>query len=185
MSRTESESEPQGWYCVRAQVRREPIAAEHLRRITGVEVFAPRIRYRRSTQRGPVWFEESLFPGYLFAAFSWAEVSRLARHAPGVTGFVQFGGQPSMISDADIQALRRDMPPGDIKIFEDPLQAGETAVITTGPLQGLQVVVQCVMPAADRIRALLEFLGQSTELVIERKFLERVPGASTRKGAPS
>ncbi|HXO97259.1 MAG TPA: transcription termination/antitermination NusG family protein, partial [Chthoniobacterales bacterium] len=55
------------WYCLRAQPKREHIAAAHLRILQGVTVFCPRIRFQRATQRGLVWVTEAMFPGYLFA----------------------------------------------------------------------------------------------------------------------
>lgn len=58
------------WFCLRSQPKHEKIAATHLlRTIAGIEVFSPRLRIRRQTRRGVVWFVEALFPGYLFARF--------------------------------------------------------------------------------------------------------------------
>ena len=39
------------WYCVRTQTKREHIAAGHLRELEGVEVFCPRLKYRKATRR--------------------------------------------------------------------------------------------------------------------------------------
>ena len=60
------------WFCLRAQPKREHIAAACLRQNSEVEVFCPRVRFRKHTNRGPVWFVESMFPGYLFARFDYA-----------------------------------------------------------------------------------------------------------------
>ncbi len=59
--------------------------------ISEVEVFCPRVRFRKQTNRGPVWFVESMFPGYLFARFDYPALHRRVRQGPGVSGFVQFG----------------------------------------------------------------------------------------------
>ena len=40
------------WFCLRAQPKHEHIAAGHLRELPGIEVFLPRIRFRRQTRRG-------------------------------------------------------------------------------------------------------------------------------------
>ena len=61
------------WFCLRAQPKREHIAAACLRQISEVEVFSPRVRFRKHTNRGPVWFVESMFPGYLFARFDYRD----------------------------------------------------------------------------------------------------------------
>src|SRR5436190_16891298 len=57
------------WFCLKTQPKREHLAATALRRQFGVECFSPRLRFRKMTQRGPVWFVEAMFPGYLFAKF--------------------------------------------------------------------------------------------------------------------
>jgi transcriptional antiterminator RfaH len=50
----QSDSSIPEWFCVRTQTKREHIAAGHLREIEGVEVFCPRLRYRKATRRGKI-----------------------------------------------------------------------------------------------------------------------------------
>ena len=58
------------WFCLKAQTKREHIAADHVRQIPGTAVFLPRVRFQRKTVRGLAWFTEALFPGYVFARFN-------------------------------------------------------------------------------------------------------------------
>src|SRR3984893_174291 len=85
------------WFCLRAQPKREHIAAACLRQNPEVEVFCPRVRFRKQTNRGPVWFVESMFPGYLFAQFDYGTFHRRARQAPGLSGFGQFGDRLALL----------------------------------------------------------------------------------------
>jgi hypothetical protein len=64
------------WFCLRSQPKREHIAAACLRQMSDVEVFCPRVRLRKRTNRGLVWFVESMFPGYLFSRFNYATSHR-------------------------------------------------------------------------------------------------------------
>src|SRR5260370_42339360 len=80
-------------FCVRTQPKHEHIAAAHLRNEGGIEVYLPRIRFKRSTRQGPVWFTEALFPNYLFARFALKAALRLVQHARGGPGVGHFGGQ--------------------------------------------------------------------------------------------
>jgi transcriptional antiterminator RfaH len=64
------------WFCLRSQVKREHLAAACLRQYPEVEAFCPRVRFRKRTTRGPVWFVESMFPGYLFARFDYTTFHR-------------------------------------------------------------------------------------------------------------
>src|ERR1041385_3491088 len=81
------------WFCIRSQPRHEHIAASHLNKEEGIEIFLPQIRFRRSTRRGPVWSTEALFPNYLFARFELPACARKLHHARGVQGIVHFGNQ--------------------------------------------------------------------------------------------
>src|SRR6218665_2709123 len=79
------------WYCARTQTKREHIAAEHLKALPGVEVFCPRIRYRKATRRGKIWWMEPLFPGYLLVKFKLSEMERAVTFSQGIRGLVRFG----------------------------------------------------------------------------------------------
>src|SRR5437868_4240998 len=57
------------WFCLRAQTKREHFAAIGLRKQYQITCFAPRLRMRKLTRRGAVWFVEAMFPGYFFAQF--------------------------------------------------------------------------------------------------------------------
>src|SRR5271166_6904013 len=70
------------WFCLKAQPKREHIAAACLRQISEVEAFCPRVRFRKRTNRGPVWFVEPMFPGYLFARFDYGAYHWRIRHRP-------------------------------------------------------------------------------------------------------
>jgi transcriptional antiterminator RfaH len=161
------------WYCVRSHVKRETVAARHLLQQPGLEVYAPRIRYRKSTRRGAVWFEEALFPGYLFARFDLATQGKAVLYTTGVTGLVRFSGRAARLEDSVLEILKASMQGADVKIFEETLKPGDPTVILDGPFRGLAVVVQQVLPAVDRVRVLFEFLGQTTFLEIERKSLDK------------
>src|SRR5215813_8963248 len=59
----------EAWFCVRTQPKHEHIAAAQLRQGRDIEVFLPRIRYKRRTRLGLAWVTEALFRDYLFARF--------------------------------------------------------------------------------------------------------------------
>ncbi len=88
---SEAEQNVPKWFCVRTQTKREHIAAKHLRELEGIEVFCPRIKYRKATRRGKVWWLEPLFPGYLLAKFDLLEMERAVTFCQGVRGLVRFG----------------------------------------------------------------------------------------------
>ena len=152
------------WFCLKAAPKREHLAATALRRELQVPVVAPRIRFRKLTTRGPVWFVEAMFPGYLFAEFIYAELYRRVVHTHGVTGLVHFGDHVPTIEAATLDSLRTASD--EVITFDRPIEVGETVKIAEGPFQGFEAVVTRLLPAANRIRILLEFLGRGIEIAV-------------------
>ena len=155
------------WFCIRSQPKHEHIAAAHLKREEGIEVYLPRIRFKRSTRRGAVWFTEALFPNYLFARFDLAACIRKLRHARGVRGIVHFGGQWPTIPDGVIEELRATLGAEQVHVLDSELRPGEPVHISGGAFHGLQAVVTRVMPARQRVAVLLEFLGRQTMVELD------------------
>ena len=153
------------WFCVRTQTKREHIAAEHLREVADVEVFCPRLRYRKATRRGKIWWVEPLFPGYLLAKFTLAEMERAVTFCQGVRGLVRFGSKIPAVPDAFVQALRqevRNRSEDDDELFSvsPVIEIGDEVEVAHGPLQGMRGTIVAVAPATERVKILLEFLGQ-------------------------
>ncbi len=159
------------WYCVRTLAKSEHLAADRLRRLDGVETYCPRIRFRRPTRRGPVWFTEALFPTYLFARFDLPQSLRRVLYTAGVRGIVQFGQRYAELPTAALGALRTDMQDGDLRVVDPEIHTGDTATVIDGPLKGLEAVVTQILPARDRVRILLDFLGRAMETEIEASSL--------------
>jgi hypothetical protein len=100
------------WFCLKAQPKREHLAATAVRRQFHIECFSPRLRFRKMTRRGRVWFVEAMFPGYLFAKFVYAEQHRAVESSHGIRGIVHFGDRLSDVAGkycgrASIESGRR------------------------------------------------------------------------------
>ncbi|HWX22741.1 MAG TPA: transcription termination/antitermination NusG family protein [Candidatus Binatia bacterium] len=161
------------WFCVRSQPKHEHIAAAHLQKDGDIEVYLPRIRFRRSTRDGPVWFTEALFPNYLFARFDLQESYRKVHHTRGVQGIVHFGDQWPTIPDTAIAELRATVGSDSVRIIQEELKPGETIVISGGVFHELHAVVTRVMPSRERVAVLLEFLGRQTTVELARQAVIR------------
>lgn len=160
-----NQTEPH-WFCIKAQPKHEHLAATALRRNLGLECFAPRIRYRKNTRRGPVWFVEAMFPGYLFARFVFTEVHRHVQSVHGVSTIVRFGGRVAMIPAETIAGLREASGDEEMVVFNPEPRVGDVVKIAEGAFLGLEAVVTQVLPAKERVKVLLEFLGRSVEAEI-------------------
>ena len=161
------------WYCVRSQPKHEHIAAAHLRNLSAIEVFLPRIRFKRATQRGLSWATEALFPGYLFAKFDLIQSLRAIQSTSGVQCVVSFGDRWPTIPNLVIQEIMATIGQEDVRVITDEFKPGERVLIAEGALLGLRAVVTRVMPGNERVAILMEFLGQKSHAVVSSKSLVR------------
>ncbi len=154
------------WFCVRCQTKREHIAAGHLRELEGVEVFCPRLRYRKATRRGKIWWVEPMFPGYVLAKFSMAEMERAVTFCQGVRGLVKFGSDVPSVPASFVEAIkheisnRKDATEDQLVTLSPMIEIGDEVEVATGPFQGMQGTVVSVPNATERVKILLEFLGK-------------------------
>ncbi len=154
------------WHVVRTRPKGEHIATAHLQKYAQIdEVFCPRIKFEKATLRGKVWFTEALFPGYIFARFNIACDLRNVNATNGVTGVLRFADQFPTIRDTIIQELQNEFRKEDkeVRIVESQINEGDEIVVIEGAMKGLQTIVTRVIPSQDRIRILLECLGEERE----------------------
>ena len=155
------------WYCLRSQPKHEHIAAAHLRILGGVTVFCPRIRFKRVTRQGSVWVTEAMFPGYLFAHFELVEMHRQVRYAHGVSGIVRFADRYPAIEEGALEQLRAHTGDSEVKELSYKLSQGDDVRIVEGAFAGLEAVVLQVLPAKERVKILMDFLGRKIEAEVE------------------
>jgi transcriptional antiterminator RfaH len=166
------------WFCLKAQPKREHIAAACLRQVPEVEAFCPRVRFRKHTNRGPVWFVESMFPGYLFARFDYAAFHRHVWQRPGIRGFVQFGDRFALLPDSLISEMKARMEDDDLVEIKTRLELGQNVQIAQGPFQGLEGLVTRLIEARDRVELLIEWMGRN--LHAEASVADLVPLTESR-----
>ncbi len=159
------------WYTVFCKPRGERTAEANLGN-QGYAVYLPRLLTQR--RRAGKWVKriEPLFPRYLFlkprdAGQSLAPV----RSTLGVASLVRFGGQPAVVSDAVVEALRaRQDPAGGVHLHHTVLKPGAAVKFTDGPLQGLEGIFS-KETGEERVFVLLDLLGQMNCLRVNRDWL--------------
>lgn len=149
------------WYCVRTHLKHEHIAAAHLRRFAGVEVFNPQLRLLRMTRSGQKWFTESLFPNYVFARFALESMLEKVTYTPAVKLVLRFGDRVPEIAEAVIEDLRREIRELDSQVLTDAPFEGDEIAIATGPFAGTTALVTRVFPGKQRAQILVEVMGRS------------------------
>lgn len=161
------------WFCLRSQPKHEHIAAGHLQKIAGVEVFNPRLRFVRSTRFGAVTVTESMFPNYLFAKFDWELNLNRVHYSPGVAGVVHFGIKWPTIPEVAIDELRSVIGREGVHVISNEVSPGEQIEVSGGIFHGLSAVVTKVIPGKERVLVLMDFLGRQTAVEIETHSIVR------------
>ena len=160
------------WYCIRTKPKQESIAANSIRELSDVEVFCPIIRFKKSTKRGKIWFQEALFPGYIFVKCDLNPMFKALKYSRGVACLVRFGTVYPTIPQKEMDLLQNEIGDDEIHVIAHEFQPGEITNIESGPLKGISAVISRVMPAKDRVCILLNLLGGEIEAEIELTSLE-------------
>jgi len=155
------------WYCARTKPKHEHIAAAGLHRQFGLEVFHPRLRMERATQRGVVRVIEPLFPCYLFVRCEEHDLNDV-RYSAGISSLVRFGSQIAIVPDAVVDELMICFEAGEPLAVEDRLFEGAEVTLAQGPFMGARGIVVRVLPARRRVQILLDFLGRATLTEVDR-----------------
>ena len=121
-----------------------------------------------------------MFPGYFFAQFDYLTERRRVEHAPGVRGILQFGDRLATIDSSVIGSLQQRVEAEEVITIDPEIKVGQEVQIARGPLLGLEALVTQLLPASERVRVLLEFLGRSLQMEVSKETLIqlRSPAAS-------
>lgn len=167
----EQSEDKRAWYCLRTQIKREHLAAASLRRLEDVEVLCPRLRYRKATRRGKIWWVEPLFPGYLLARFDFEEQERAVSYAQGVSKILRFGERVPAVPDGFVNDLRVELEKQEsekeVITVAPTISPGDEVEVVEGPLQGMTGQVVDVRPAQERVKIFVDFLGQQQPVDVD------------------
>jgi transcriptional antiterminator RfaH len=164
----EEPAEVPSWYCpeepAQARTHRCGALAANAKRRSVLS----RLRFKRATKRGPVWFEEAMFPGYLFAHFNFPERHKEVRYAAGVSSILRFGQRYVRLTRkrfADCEAKRMRI---NWRSLKTTFAKVTRSTIIEGALCGLEAVVTQFLSGRERVRVLLNFLGREMHAEVSK-----------------
>ena len=155
------------WFCLRTQPKRERIAAVMLSNIESIETFCPRVSQVKKTRTGKKRFVEAMFPGYLFARFVLVHNYRRVLHTQGVRRIVGKGKQSVAVPENIIEDLRAGITGELVEAPDLSIEPGAQIEFVSGSLKGLDGKVLAQLPAQDRIRVLIDFLGNEMAVDVD------------------
>ncbi|HMD54865.1 MAG TPA: transcriptional activator RfaH [Phycisphaerae bacterium] len=156
------------WYCARTKPKHEHFAAAHLRQNLNLEVFHPRLRLERATQRGVVRVVEPLFPCYLFVRCVLEDRINDIQRSNGIHSFVHFGNHIPSVADSIVEELQECFAEDDTMAVSDRIAPGDEVTVGEGAFTGMRAYVLRLMPAKKRIQVLLDILGGPTVVEVNR-----------------
>ena len=157
------------WAAARFQPKHERLAL-HFLRLSGFEVYVPRLRKQRTRHGRRVEVTPPLFPGYAFVVI---ELQWHAAHrAPGTLGLVMNGGGPAHVPDRVIDELRSRERNGLIELTKPRgPRMGSRVKVTVGPFAG-QLGIYAGMKPHQRVEVLLTLLGGQQRVSLSREAIE-------------
>lgn len=151
--------------------------------IQGLEAFYPRLKVKPVNPRARKI--QPYFPGYLFvqadldatgiSAFQWMPYS---------TGLVCFGGEPSIVPDGLIIALRHRIQEIEAAGGEilNGLKPGDPIRIQDGPFAGYEAIFDTRLSGSERVRVLLKMLNQrSLPIELDTNQIQRIKKSPPKK----
>lgn len=160
------------WYCARTKPKHEHIAAANVGKKLGLEVFHPRLRVERATQRGLMRVVEPLFPCYIFVRCILENRMDEIRHVTGISSLVHFGHKIPAVPDEAIEELKQCFESEEPMAVGHGLIPGAEVTIADGVFMGFSGMVVRALPAGQRVQILLDFLGCITLTEVDRKSLK-------------
>ncbi len=147
------------WYTLSSHPHKEEVLWRHLE-TQGYEVFYPRLRVNPVNPRARKI--RPYFPGYMFVHLDLEETGLSAfQWMPHSKGLVSFGGEPAVVPDALVFAVRKrveEIAAAGGEVLEG-LHSGDSIVIHSGPFAGYEAIFDEQLPGSERVRVLLKMLS--------------------------
>lgn len=167
------------WYALYTRPNFEKRVEQELQKM-GVQPYLPLRATLRHWSDRKKWIEAPLFSCYVFVKAD-AKERLLALTPEGVVRMLGHHGQPSIIPEFEITAVKNmlahDFDPEPIPHVEP----GDLLEITSGPLAGLRGVLQSVQ-GRQRFVIAFEAIGQAVAINIEHSHMKKISAPNQLNG---
>ncbi len=119
-----------------------------------IEKVGEKIRCPKLKVDAKIELKDKLYPGYMFLLADLDNnLINIIRSVPRVIGFVSVGGKPVVVSQKEIEKIRKKLKEGVTKIKKQKFKVGDRVKITAGPLIGFEGFVSKVDAESERLVA--------------------------------
>jgi len=169
------------WYVIQSKPQKEYLVYEQLR-IRKIEAYCPQIRVKVVNPRARKI--KPYFPGYLFVRANLNQIGSSAlQWIPGVVSLVSYGGEPAIVQESLLQAIRKRVDQINSAWDEriNDLKAGEILEVTSEPFAGYRAIFDTHLPGHERVRVLLQILqDRKIRVALPLRQLERINPSQSR-----
>jgi len=155
------------WYVLYTKPKQERHVSEYLS-ARGFETYLPEVPVisRTGKPAGMVAF----FPCYVFAKFDPLEQGALqVQWTPGLRRIVSFGGKLAQVDPWFIQRLRERLDSKESEaLARGRLKPGDRVRVVEGVFRDFEAVFDAELSGRERVRILLDVLGRTIRVEIER-----------------
>ena len=163
----------ENWYLLRSRPKQEKRAEIHVN-YQGYQSYCPIVSVNKSRSPIPRLVTEPLFPGYLFVRLNPQKHSfNAVRSTRGIQDFVRFGDLPAKVPDHLIDELKVNVPEIEIGLSHSiEFEEGDKVRVAAGCFRGYEAIYRCEK-GRDRVLVLINLVGKSAELQLEKSMLEK------------
>ncbi len=159
------------WYVVRTQLRCEKYLSEQFTR-KGINHYLPIISHTRKWGRRIAEVKLPLFPNYIFVNINRKEYIQIL-DCEGHLGFVNFGGDLSVVREEEINLIQRILGSGEIiEVLPIEWNQGEEVEIVGGKLTGIKAKY-LQHTGRNNVMIELQSIGFGLTVNIDLKYLQR------------
>jgi len=160
------------WYVVNTKARNEERAAVNLAQ-GGIDVLAPKRRFRRWREGKFTDIIEPMFPGYIFVKFHPVDEFRLVKYTRGIKTIVNFNGRIIPLQERLIDFIKERLVEGVATVEKPTFQKGEKLIIQEGPFKGFSGIFEQELDGKERIAILLEGVDYCARMEIDRELVAK------------
>ncbi len=165
------------WYALYTCPRHEKCVAQQIEQ-RSISCFLPLYRSVRRWKDRRKELELALFPGYVFVRLALEDRFRVLQ-LPSAVRLVSFQGQPAVLPEAEIEALRQRLSRGVCVEPHPYLRVGRRVRVCGGPMQGLEGII---VRRKERCRVIfsLDLIMRSVAVEVDESDVEPVTEAKHR-----
>jgi len=165
------------WYALYTCPRHERCVAQQIEQ-RSIACFLPLYRSVRRWKDRRKELELALFPGYVFVRLAPQDRLRVLQ-LPSAVRLVSFNGQPAVLPEAEIEALRQRLTCGGGVEPHPYLRVGRRVRVCGGPMRGLEGIL---VRRKDRCRVVfsLDLIMRSVAVEVDESDVEPVAESKRR-----